>query len=77
MSMKPNGLIEVFTDGCASCESTVQYGIELASNGLYDLRVWNTSQSDTSTACRTRMSDCGIREVPAIVVDSVPLACCR
>jgi hypothetical protein len=59
------------------CEPRVTYAHELASSGHYDVRVWNTSEGCTRSECSARMRQCGIHELPTIVVDGELLACCR
>ena len=75
--MKSKGLIEVFTQGCSSCEPTMTYANELAASGDYELRVWNVAAPGCGgDECQTRMQRYGIHELPAIAVDGELLACC-
>lgn len=64
--------IEVFTEGCNSCEGAFAYAHELASSHDYEVRVWNVNQPDGAA----RMRDVGVNELPAVAVDGEPLACC-
>ncbi len=65
--------IEVFTEGCASCEGAIAYAHELASSSRdYEVRVWNVNEREGAA----RMKDVGVTELPAIAVDGEPLACC-
>jgi hypothetical protein len=65
--------IDVFTEGCSSCEGAVAYGQELASSSAdYEVHVWDVTQEDGAT----RMREVGVAEVPALAVDGEPLACC-
>jgi len=65
--------IEVFTEGCSSCEGAIAYAHELAaSSSKYELRVWDVHEPEGAA----RMRSVGITELPAIAVDGEPLACC-
>jgi len=65
--------IEVFTEGCSSCDGAVVYGQELASSSTeYELQVWDVHGAEGSA----RMKHLGITELPAIAVDGEPLVCC-
>lgn len=75
--MDARHVIEVFTEGCSSCEGVIAYAHELAASaGESDVRVWNVKE-DESHEGSTRMEQYGIQELPAIVVDGEPLPCCR
>lgn len=65
--------IEVFTQDCSACAGFVAYAQELAaSRPGSTVRVWDVTQPAT----RTRMRALHLAELPAIVVDGVPLPCC-
>jgi len=65
--------IEVFTEGCASCDGAVAYGHELASSSpTYEVRVWDVTGAEGSA----RMQELGIADLPALAIDGEPLACC-
>ncbi len=65
--------IEVFTEGCPSCEGAIAYAHELAaSSGEYELRVWDVHETEGSA----RMTHLCMTDLPAIAVDGEPLACC-
>lgn len=65
--------IEVFTEGCSSCEGAIAYAHELASSSTdYEVRVWDVKQADGSA----RMNELGLTDVPGLAVDGEPLACC-
>lgn len=63
--------IEVFTRGCPSCEPTVVYAKQLA--GGREVRVRDVTRDREARAAMARYD---IDELPAIVVDGRPLACC-
>jgi hypothetical protein len=66
--------IEVFTEGCSSCEGAIAYGHELASSSRdYEVRVWDVKNADGSA----RVKELGITDLPAIAIDGEPLACCQ
>ncbi len=70
-------IIEVFTEGCPSCEGTAIYASQLACSAHgYEVRVWNVNEGCAKQECRTRMESYGIKELPAIVIDGKLLACC-
>ena len=65
--------IEVFTQDCCACAGFIAYAQELAaSRPGSTVRVWDVTQQAT----RARMRALHLVELPAIVVDSVPLPCC-
>lgn len=65
--------IEVFTEGCPSCEGAIAYGHELASSSTdYEVRVWDVTREDGER----RMREVGLAEVPGLAVEGEPLACC-
>lgn len=75
--MDARHVIEVFTEGCSSCNGAIAYAHELAASARgYDVHVWNVKE-DESHECSERMEQYGIQELPAIVVDGEPLPCCR
>ena len=64
--------IDVFTEGCSSCEGAIAYGYELASSSTdYEVRVWDVTREDGER----RMREVGLTEVPAFAVDGEPLVC--
>lgn len=65
--------IEVFTQDCCACAGFIAYAQELAASWPGStVRVWDV----TRPATRTRMRALHLAELPAIVVDGVPLPCC-
>lgn len=65
--------IEVFTEGCPSCEGAVVHAHELAaSSDGYEVRVCDVTQAEA----RARAHGLGITELPAIAIDGEPLVCC-
>ena len=71
--MESRHLIEVFTEGCSSCEGAIAYAHELAASSHdYEVRLWNVNEREGSA----RMKDLGVTELPGIAVDGEPLACC-
>lgn len=65
--------IEVFTEGCSSCEGAIAYAHELASSSHeYEVRVWNVNERNGAA----RNKDVRVADVPAIAVDGELLACC-
>lgn len=65
--------IEVFTEGCSSCEGAVAYAHELASSSAdYEVQVWNVKRPEGVA----RMREVGLTDVPGLVVDGEPLGCC-
>jgi hypothetical protein len=65
--------IEVFTEGCSSCEGAIAYAHELASSSAdYKVWVWDVTRADGSA----RMQELGVTEVPALAIDDELLACC-
>lgn len=65
--------IEVFTEGCSSCEGAIAYAHELAaSTAQYELRVWDVHEAEGSA----RMKRVGITDLPALAIDGEPLGCC-
>ena len=66
--------IEVFTEGCSSCEGAIAYAHELASSSAdYEVRVWNVKDAEGSA----RVKQIGITDLPAIAIDDEPLLCCQ
>ncbi len=71
-------IIEVFTEGCPSCEGMAIYASQLACSADGDeVRVWKVNQGCARQEYRTRKQSYGIKELPAIVIDGKLLACCR
>jgi len=66
--------IEVFTEGCASCEGAIAYANELASSSRdYEVRVWDVREARGSA----RQKELRLVELPAIAIDGELLACCE
>lgn len=65
--------IEVFTEGCTSCEGAIAYAHELAAaSGGYEVQVWNVNERNGSR----RVKDVGATELPALAIDGELLVCC-
>lgn len=76
--MRPQVLIELFTNGCPSCTGWLAYAQQLAaSSDGYELRVCDLREKEEAVEYERRLVQYGVRELPALVVGGELLTCCR
>lgn len=68
--------VEVFTAGCPVCDKTVELVKSLACPSC-EVIVYDLNKGCATGECRQKAVEYGIERVPAVVVDSRLLACCK
>jgi len=63
--------IEIFSAGCPVCEETIQMVNKIACPSC-DVQVLDMHQQDVAS----RAKECGVRSVPAVVIDGNLADCC-
>lgn len=69
-------LIEVFTAGCPLCDETVKLVRELACSNC-EVQIWDLREEQATDESREKVSQYGIHQVPAVIVNGKLAECCQ
>lgn len=69
-------IIEVFTGGCSVCGPTVDIVKSMACSSC-DVIVYDLSKLCDTQVCLRKVTEYGIKSLPAVAVNGVLLDCCQ
>lgn len=68
--------VEIFTAGCPVCEPVVQLIKDTAGKNC-NITIHNLAEQCESKICVAKMSEYGVKRLPAIAVNGKLLSCCK
>ena len=67
--------VEIFTAGCPVCEPVVQLVKDTACDNC-EITIHKVKEQCESKICLTKMTEYGVKRLPAVAVDGKLLSCC-